>query len=205
VPQQIRPLTPSGVATAVAASLDARSGRVRLCVDGAPAADPNGWAYAIAEALTPRPTLHVRADHFWRPASLRLEQGRQNPEAWLESWLDDAALRREVLEPFARAGRALPSLRDPVTDRSARVPVRSMPANAVLIVSGTVLQGRDLPFDLTVHLHMSAAALERRTPPDEKWTLTVLARYADEHHPQDRADFVVRVDDPRHPALVVNG
>jgi hypothetical protein len=197
----IRPSTPAGVVEAVVSMLDRRPGRVRLAVDGAPAAEPGRLAALVAVGLSPRPALHVRADHFWRPASLRLENGRHNPDSWLDSWLDDAALRREALDSFLQTGRVLPSLRDPETDRSTRGTAVELPGNALLIVSGSVLLGRNLPFDLAIHLHMSSAALERRTPPDQAWTLPALARYSTERHPDDLADLVVRLDDPRHPAL----
>jgi hypothetical protein len=65
-----------------------------------------------------------------------------------------------------------------------------------------VLLGRWLPFDVTVHVRLSPAALARRTPPDEAWTLPALERYAQERDPEGAADLVVRADDPRHPALV---
>ena len=50
---------------------------------------------------------------------------------------------------------------------------------------------------------MSAAALARRTRPGERWTLPAYARYADEVDPAAFADVVVRVDDPRRPAMVL--
>jgi hypothetical protein len=110
-----------------------------------------------------------------------------------------------VLDPFADTGRALPELRDPVTDRSLRADVVQLPDDGVVVVSGTVLLGRWLPFDVTVHVRLSAAALARRTPPGEAWTLPALERYAAERDPEAVADLVVRADDPRHPALVRRG
>ena len=40
--------------------------------------------------------------------------------------------------------------------------------------------------------------------PDLRWTLPAYARYGDEVDPASFADVVVRVDDPRHPALVLD-
>lgn len=197
-----RPATPEGVVDAIAARAHAVTGRLRLVIDGAPAADPDVVGDRLAERLAPRPTLHVRADGFWRPASLRLEHGRTNPQAWLDNWLDEAALRREVLDGFPSTGRALPALRDPVTDRSVRAAVVTLPPDGVVIVSGSVLLGRSLPFDFTVHLWLSAAARERRTPVDEAWILPALERYEIERNPAGLADLVVRADDPRRPAIV---
>lgn len=44
------------------------------------------------------------------------------------------------------------------------------------------------------------SALRRRTGDGERWTLPAFARYEDEAAPGDRADAVVRADDPLHPA-----
>jgi hypothetical protein len=65
-----------------------------------------------------------------------------------------------------------------------------------------VLLGRGLPFDLAVHVHLTPAALARRTPDDQDWTLPALARYERERDPALLADLVVRADDPLRPALV---
>lgn len=106
----------------------------RVAVDGAPAAGTAELAGALAAELPARgrPVLRVSAAGFWRPASLRLEYGHQDADAYYQLWLDTGALRREVLDPPPEpsawevppgprgSGRALPSLRDPVTDRSTR-------------------------------------------------------------------------------------
>ena len=199
----VRPSTPEGVAAAAVALVESRSGRVRMVVDGAAAAAPEELAERIVAALSPRPAVHVRSDRFWRPAGQRLESGRHDPDAWLDRWLDADALRREVLDPFPGSGRLLPEHRDPLTDRSLRASVVEMAANAVLVVSGSVLLGRGLPFDVAVHIRLSPEALARRTPPEQAWTLPALARYGTERSPETYADLVVRADDPRRPALVV--
>lgn len=72
----------------------------------------------------------------------------------------------------------------------------------MVLVSGALLLGGALPFDVTVHLVLSPPALDRRTDPELRWTLPAFARYADEVDPASFADVVVRADDPRRPALV---
>jgi hypothetical protein len=89
-----------------------------------------------------------------------------------------------------------------VTDRATRAGYVDLPPGGVLLLSGELLLGAGLPLDLTVHLAMSAAALARRTTDELRWTLPAYARYADEVGPEGFADVVVRMDDPRHPALV---
>ena len=69
------------------------------------------------------------------------------------------------------------------------------------MVSGQFLLGLGLAFELTVHLQLSGAALARRTPDDESWTLPAFARYAAEVDPAALADLVIKLDDPRHPAV----
>jgi hypothetical protein len=200
---RVRPVTPEGVIDAAVTLVASRPGRVRLAVDGAAAAQPDELAAAIAGALAPRPCVHARADRFWRAASLRFENGRQDPDTWLDGWLDVGALHREVLDDFPSTGRVLPELRDPLTDRSLRSAPAQLPADGVVIVSGHTLLGRGLPFDIAIHVHLSPEALRRRTPASDAWTLPALARYEAERDPTALADLIVRADDPRHPALVL--
>jgi hypothetical protein len=69
------------------------------------------------------------------------------------------------------------------------------------VLDGTLLLGRKLPFDLVVHLRLSAGARERRTAAAERWALPAYVRYEREVGPEQVADVLIRVDDPRHPAL----
>lgn len=168
-------------------------------VDGAPAAAPTGLADALVAPLRAlgRPVERVRAGDFLRPASLRLEHGRTDSASYRTGWLDVAGLRREVLEPFAAGGRYLPSLWDAARDRATREAAVDAPAGAVLVVDGTFLLGRGLPFDLAVHVRLGPGALRRRTPESLRWTLPAYDGYAGEAY----ADVVVRLDDPAHPAV----
>jgi hypothetical protein len=183
-------------------------GRLRVAVDGAPAAGPGRLADALVGPLRlrGRPATRVSTDDFLRPASVRLEFGRTNPDSFYAGWVDEQALRREVLDPAGRggSGRVVTRLWNARTDRATREPYAELPPNAVVIVSGPLLLGAGLPFDVTVHLSLSAAALDRRTDPELRWTLPAYARYGDEVDPASFADVVVRLDDPRHPALVLD-
>jgi hypothetical protein len=174
--------------------------------EGGPLAGPDALAAALVEELRlrGRPAHAVPANGFLKAASLRFEQGRTNPDAFYTDWLDEAGLRREVLDPAGPggAGRILPSLWDPATDRASRAAYQPLEPAAVVLVTGGFLLGGGLGFDLTVHLVVSPAALARRTPPDWAWTLPAWRRYAAEVDPAAWADVVVRTDDPRHPALV---
>jgi hypothetical protein len=200
-----QPADPGRLPDLVAEWIAEHPGRVRVAVDGPPTTGP----LAFAAALTPwleragRAVAIVRADTFWRDASVRLEHGREDVDAFLTDWLDVAALRREVLDPVATSGRYLPSLRDPATNRSTREPVRELPPGGVLVVTGfPLLPG--LPFDRTIHLAQSPATRRRRTPVEQSWTLPAYERYDAEVQPQTTAHLVVKLDDPRHPALRFN-
>ncbi|GLW28112.1 uridine kinase [Actinoplanes regularis] len=180
--------------------------RIRVAVDGADAAGPGRLADALVDPLRVRgrPAVRIDTGDFLRPASLRLEFGRTNPDSFYTGWFDEAGLIREVLDPAGPGGtgRIVTRLRTAAVDRAVREPYQTLPENAVLLVSGPLLLGSGLPFDFTVHLAVSAAALDRRTEPGERWTLPAFARYVDEVAPETFADVVVRLDDPRHPALV---
>ncbi|WP_067501535.1 uridine kinase [Actinoplanes sp. TFC3] len=205
---RVRPVSIINLAGELAERVVAQwpQGRVRIAVDGPAAGDPGALADALVDPLRSlgRPATRVSAADFLRPASLRLEFGRTNPDSYYQGWLDEAGLRREVLDPAAPggSGRIVTRLWDAAADRAAREPYRELPRHAVVIMDGPLLLGAGLPFELTVHLHLSSAALQRRTAPDEQWTLPALQRYHDEVDPAAFADVVVRLDDPRRPALV---
>lgn len=205
---RIRPITPERLVAELTDRLVGVpvAGRLRVALDGPPAAAPDRLAEELVDPLRAagRPVLHVRTADFLRPASVRLEQGRTNPDAYYEGWFDEAGLRREVLDPAGPAGDGdlLPSLWDAATDRASRAGYVHLPPGGVVLVSGPLLLGGALPFDVTVHLVLSTAALRRRTDPDQQWTLPAFTRYAEEVAPASFADVVVRADDPRHPALV---
>jgi hypothetical protein len=205
---QVRPVSPSRLvdelADRIAGTLADR--RLRVAVDGAEATDPDGFAQQLVDPLRVRgrDARHVRSIDFLRPASIRFEQGRTNPEAFYERWLDEPGLRREVLDRVGPDGdgQVLPSLWDPLTDRATRAAYASVPDGGVVLVSGPLLLGSGLPFDLVVHLSLSEEALRRRTARPRQWTLPAYARYGAEVSPADVADVVVRVDDPERPAVV---
>jgi hypothetical protein len=176
-------------------------------VEGPRAAEPGRLADALVDPLRlrGRPAVRVDTADFLRPASLRLEFGRENPDTYYAGWFDEAGLAREVLDRAGPGGdgRILTRLWDPRTDRAARDPYHPLPPGAVLLVSGPLLLGGGLAFDVAVHLEMSPAALRRRTPPGLQWTLPAFERYAGEVAPATFADVVLRVDDPKRPAMVV--
>lgn len=176
----------------------------RVAVDGAPPSRPGAFADRLAEGLRlrGRAALRVSAHDFLRPASLRFERGREDPESRYDDWLDASGLSREVLDPLAPggSGRVLPSLWDAATDRATRADYVELAPGGVLLVDGELLLGRGLAFEHTVHLWLSAPALTRQLT--DTWALPAFARYDARVRPLHVSDTGVRVDDPDHPALL---
>jgi hypothetical protein len=203
---RVRPVRPSVLVDELAERIvGSGAERVRVLLDGPPPTGPVALGRELADELQlrGRPVQRVSSADFLRPASVRLEHGRTDPDELLDSWLDVSALRREVLEPAAPSGsgRVLPRLWDSELDRAYRDERVQLAGNGVLLLSGGLLLGRGLPAELTVHLRMSAAALTRRLDPRLRWTLPAYARYDAEHDPA-AADVLVLTDDPARPALV---
>ena len=208
MPPRYQPITPDRLPDELADLLLATPApglALRVAIDGPGLARPHQLAESLREPLRARgrEVAHVRAETFWRDASLRLEHGRHDVQAFREDWLDAGALDREVLAPLGPGGSGeyLPTLRDPATNRATREQRRAAPPGTVAVVSGELLLGRGLPFDVTIHLAVGAAARERRIPEEWAWTLPAFADYDRDVDPVDTADVVVRLDDPRHPAI----
>lgn len=193
------PRSPEALAQDLVELVVARSGLVRVLLDGHGAGE-------LADALVPglaalgRAPLRVRGDDFLRPAGERFEQGREDEEHFRTRWLDAAALEREVLARSAD-GSYLPALWDAERDRSYRRSREPVPEGAVVLVDGLFLLGRGLTSDLTVHLALSPAALRRRGVPD--WQVGAFTTYDRQVRPGDRCDVLVRAEDPRRPAVLV--
>ena len=194
------PRSPAALAGELVALIAPLAEPSRVLIDGVGSA---GLADALIEGLRSagRFPVRVSAANFLRPAGVRFEYGRQDEQAFRELWLDDGALRREVLE--APDGRYLPSLWDADRDRSTRAARLPLPPRAVLLVDGVLLLGRGLPADLTVHVALSPAALTRRGIP--AWQLPAFAAYAEQARPDRDCDVLVRAEDPLRPAVVLRG
>jgi hypothetical protein len=181
---------------------------LRVAVDGAPPTRPGALADDLVDPLRlrGRPVLRVRAEDFLRPASLRFERGRTDPDSFYDDWLDTGGLAREVLGPLGPdgTGRVLPALWDADADRASRAGYVTLAAGGVLLLDGALLLGRGLDLDLTVHLALSPAALDRQLADDDRWTRPAYQRYATEVTPERAADVVVRMDHGDRPAVLHN-
>ncbi|WP_442916835.1 uridine kinase [Lentzea sp. NBC_00516] len=192
---KVRPLTFDTLVAEIVGQVSEIDGRVRVLIDGAPAAEPGRLADAVVEPLraSGRPVQRVSIEDFLRPASVRLEHGRTDSYSYRHDWFDFGGLQREVLDP-ALDGKVLPSLWNAATDRASRAEYVDVPENGVVLVDGTLMLDRWLPAELTVHLWLSPSALKRKTA--EEWTVPAF----DDYEPV--ADLFVRYDHPERPGLV---
>lgn len=208
---RFRPVSPERLVARLADAIAARQPRdwARIAVDGAPPTQTARLADALGAALRlrGRAVLRVCAADFLRPASVRFERGRRDPDARYDHWLDLGGLAREVIDPLkpGGSGRVLPTLWNAETDRASRADYVTVPPGGVLVLDGELLLGRGLIFDHTVHLWMSAPALARRLAEVDHWALPAFARYDAEVRPLHTAGTGVRVDDPAHPAVLDDG
>jgi hypothetical protein len=177
-----------------------KPGTVNVAIDGAVPTKPDELAEEVVADLRERgrQAVHVRSSDYLRPASLRFELGRTNPDSYYERWVDLPALGREALN---RSGRILATFWNPVTDRATRAGYEKA---EVVVLSGQLLLGAGLDLDVSVHLGMSILVLARRIPQDLAWTLPAFERYDDEVNPASFADIVALMNDPHHPAVIEN-
>ncbi|MGU3294462.1 hypothetical protein [Williamsia sp. M5A3_1d] len=196
-----RSTTPDGLVDLCVEVISRRPGVVVAGVDGADAARPIELAERIAQALraTGRAAAVVAVDDYVRPASVRKEFGHTDTESYRTMWFDWAALDREVVTAVHADRQWLPRLWDATTDRSPRDRPRPAAADQVVLVAGPMLLGRGLDIAPTVRLEMSAAALRRRTPASDHWTIDALVDHAEEVAAV--ADITVRYDHPDRPAV----
>jgi hypothetical protein len=149
-----RPIAPAALAETLADSLAERrpDGYLSVAIDGPPPARPDRLAASLVGPLRARgrAALAVSTSGFLRPASIRFERGRTNPDSFYESWFDLPALTREVLGPLETTGRILPDLWDPQTDRATRSAYVELPPAGVLLLHGPLLLGAGLAIDYSV-------------------------------------------------------
>lgn len=204
---RVRPVNPRELVTEIVERIDAFGGSsVRVAVDGAPGVGTAEFADELVAPLRARgrQAVRVRMADYLRAASLRFEFGKRDPDSYYHDWFDHDGLRREVLDPLAEGGtgQVLPALWDAERDRSPRLERVRLVERGVVLVDGPLLLGAGLPFDLTVHLGLPDAALNRRVPAEDQWTLPALRRYAEQVVPEVIADCAVRVDRPDRPAII---
>ncbi|MEV6768903.1 hypothetical protein AB0N05_09795 [Nocardia sp. NPDC051030] len=194
-------ITPDGLIDLVTERAADLPGHAVIAIDGADAADPLSFARSVADRLHTggRPAEVISLHDFVRPASVRLEYDRDSEFTYRTAWFDYPALDREVLTSLRKEGRYLPALWNEHTDRSARARIRTAAPGTLLLLAGPMLLGRNLPYDLTVTLHMSEAALRRHTSPDDHFTITAILEHTRTN--PESPDLLIAWDHPDRPAI----
>lgn len=203
---QYRSLTPDRLAGELAVAIDRRSEpRTRIGFDGPVEIGAADLADEVAERLRERgrPVIRAGTAWWWRPASLRLEWGHTDVDMLLSGWVDQRALRRELLDPVAAGppARYLTRLRDPNTDRAVRQAAEPVAPGSVVLLDGPFLLTDPAGLDAVVHLQVSAGTLRRVLPPARQWWVEAFARYRQDQAPADRAAAVIAFDHPAAPAI----
>ncbi len=195
------PITASGLIDSITDLILATPTRLVVAIDGADAAEPISLAHAVADNVRAhgRGCDVVSLHDYVKPASLRLEYGRNDEISYRTIWFDYDALAREVVDALHNDARWLPALWNEKADRSARTQVRAAGAGDVVLVTGPMLLGRNLAFDSTIRLHLSEAALLRATHADQLWTVPALLRH--EQDTAEQPDVDVRWDHRDRPAV----
>lgn len=195
------PITVCGLIDSITDLVLATPTRLAIAIDGADAAEPISLAQAVADNVRAhgRGCDVVSLHDYVKPASLRLEFGRNDEMSYRTIWFDYDALAREVVDALHNDARWLPALWNEQADRSARTRVRAAAAGDVVLVTGPMLLGRNLAFDSTIRLHLSEAALLRATHTDQLWTVPALLRH--EQETAEQPDVDVRWDHRDRPAV----
>jgi uridine kinase len=192
----------------------------RIAVDGPPAAGKTTLADELAGVLRARGRDVVRAtiDDFLFPRAQRYPRGEFSAEGCYFDAHDYDALNRVLLDPLGPGGdrRFCGAVYDRTEDAVRSAPVRTAPADAVLIFDGVFLLRPELfdRWDLRVFV---STALERtvdravvrehqvssRADVERRWReryIPAQRLYFAAVRPAEQADIVVHNDDPQQPA-----
>ncbi|MDG4801328.1 AAA family ATPase [Micromonospora sp. WMMD980] len=185
----------------------------RVAVDGPPAAGKTTLADELAGVLRARGRHVIRAtvDDFLVPLKRRYRRGEFSAEGCYLDAHDHPALNRMLLDPLGPGGDR--RFRHAVHDDA---PTWTAPVDAVLVFDGVFLLRPELVdrWELRVlvsvtHERLVARAVVRegrvssRAEVERRWReryLPAQQLYAATARPVDRADIVVRNDEPRRPA-----
>jgi uridine kinase len=196
---------------------------VRVAVDGPDAAGKTTLAGELALRIgaAGRPVIRASADDFGRPRAQRYRLGRDSADGYRLDSFDHAALTRLLLAPLGPSGdgRHRTAAFDGGSDQPLVLEPAWAPCNAVLLVDGVFLLGRDLrdQWDCRIFVRVRpetslSRALARDVPRlgdaaavEARYRARYLPAQADYlalDRPLEAADLVVDNDDPARPQLV---
>jgi uridine kinase len=148
--------------------ITARSGTVRLAIDGPDTAGKTTLAAGLAGVIEAggRPVIRASIDGFHRPATERYRQGKLSPAGYYEDSFDLDALRTVLLDPLSPGGnrRYRTAVFDHVADEAVREPELVAPDDVALVFDGVFLLRPELAglWDLTLYLEVAEEEIVRR-------------------------------------------
>jgi uridine kinase len=197
---------------------------LRVAVDGPPAAGKTTLADELGDALRAQGRYVIRAsiESFLFPRAQRYRRGELSAEANYHDTFDYGALHRVLLDPLGPGGdRGFQrAVYDNQTDLAVTEPITVAPVDAVLTFEGVFLMRPELidQWDLRIFVSATFEEIVARartrdavlygTPDDVERRfrsryLPSQQFYLDTVRPTDRADIVIRNDEPRRPAWKV--
>lgn len=206
---------------ASAAGLVTLAHPTRVAIDGPPAAGKTTLADELAVLLRAqgRDVIRASIEDYLFPKAQRYRRGLYSGEGCYHDSFDYDALRRVLLDPLGPGGdrRFQLAAYDRRTDTTLFQPVRTAPADAVLVFEGVFLLRPELIDRWDLSIFVSAAfeeVLDRARTRDlaAYGTVTEVERrfreryipaqrlYFDAALPTDHADIIVHNDKPHEPA-----
>ena len=137
------------------------SGRATVVVDGRTGSGKTSFGHELATALVrlDRPVLRASLDDFKRPWADRRRYDRESGEGYYRNAFDTAAVRRLLLDPFARGEPVALCSIDPLTQLDHSSETVRPAGDAVLVVDGVFALRPELAeaWNVAVWLEVDAA------------------------------------------------
>ena len=165
-----------------------------------------------------RDVIRATIDDFLFPRAQRYPRGEYSAEGCYFDTHDYHALNRVLLDPLGPGGdrRFHPAVYDHTTDAALSPPIRTAPADAVLLFDGVFLMRPELIERWDLHIFVSTALdktvdravirerqVSSRADVERRWRKRYIPSqqlYFATARPTEHADIIVHNDEPQQPA-----